>query len=147
MVYLCITINNTKKALKMEINNKQLEALLLGDKVVTVTMTEEMALINLLVDSGYGMDVEKEHFATGVFVWHLKSKVDAVKEAVEQLRSNGIEVKESSSNSPLTNYYKNTHYFIMKTDLVEINAKVRFIEGKAGIVDRGIVDIFIIKPL
>ena len=131
----------------MEITKNQLNEMLQGNIVITVNAIEEMELINLLVDNGYGNDLEKKSFAQGVFMWAIKSKRDALLKAVESLKINGIEVLEASSTSPFTNYYSNTVFFVKKSDIKDTSLfQISFVENKMVTNNKETISIYDLKP-
>jgi len=132
----------------MKITNNQLELMLKGNKVVTKTTKEEMDIINLLVDNGYGNDTVKECIIDGVFMWSIGSKRSSLLNSVKELRSGGIEVLEASATSPFSNYYENTDFFVRKSDIKDINAyNISFIENKLAAKNGDTVIIYDLRPL
>lgn len=113
----------------MKNQNEVLAELKKGNQVITKTSQEEMDIINLLVDAGYGNDVQKESVSKGVFTWAIRSIRQSVLDAVEEIKSNGVEVRSSESNSPFTGYFPNKSYYILESDSQKINKTFKFVEN------------------
>lgn len=106
---------------------KAIENLKNGMTVITNTPSEEMELINELVDAGMGSDIKKTYISDGVFSWVLKSSISSIESSIEELKSNSIEVHSFEDHSL---GFANIGYFVKKSDVECLDLNIKFHANK-----------------
>lgn len=110
--------------------NDKLNELFLGRKILTSTSMQEMELINLIVDNDLNNDIVKKAISNGIFIWHLRSRLEAIEEAVTFFEGKNVIVLSSKIHSIHTNYYCNNQFYVLKKDYIDCKCGVVFKESK-----------------